>query len=140
MQDLRSISPYGQDDKAYLAAGKEAGLQALAEEFYWLMEELPEAETIRKMHKEDLGVMTDKLTLFLTMFLGGPKTYREKYKFVGMPVAHQHFIINEPERDAWLLCFDTAVDKQPWADDFKFYIKNQIRFPAEMIRRTSRKS
>jgi len=134
----RSLS-YGVKDASYLAAGEEAGLRQLCTDFYHLMSTLPEAQKIRQMHKDDLEIMIDKLTLFLSMWLGGPKTYQEKYNFVGMPAAHQHLIINESEREAWLLCMDLALEKQPFEESFKFYLKKQFRFPAEMIYRTSRK-
>lgn len=129
--------PYGHLDTSYIAAGKEEGLRALSIDFYLIMNTIPEAKVIRDMHEENLELMTDKLTLFLSMWLGGPKIYREKYSKAGMPQAHQHLVINEMERDAWLLCMDRAVDKQNFSDDFKIYLKKQFRFPAEMIRQTS---
>lgn len=132
--------PYGHQDSSYQAAGEEAGLRKLSTDFYNLMDTLPEAETIRKMHKEDLSLMTDKLTLFLSMWLGGPRHYIEKYREANMPRAHMHLVINEAERDAWLLCMDQAIDRQNYNNDFKEYLKAQLRFPAEMIRKTSKDS
>lgn len=133
-----SISNYGTADSSYRAAGGEEGLRSLCRDFYELMDILPETKKLREMHKDDLTLMIDKLTLFLSMWLGGPKTYQEKYHFVGMPAAHQHLIILEEERDAWLMCMDKALEKQPFEDDFKQYLRKQFRFPAEMIYRTSR--
>lgn len=130
--------PFGVLDTSYLAAGKEPGLRKLSIEFYQLMDTLPEAKTIREMHKEDLAQMTDKLTLFLSMWLGGPRTYIEKYGEVSMPQAHAKFVINQPEKDAWLMCMDKAIDQQPYSNEFKEYLKQQVRFPAEMIRMTSK--
>lgn len=130
---------YGYQDTSYRAAGELAGLRQLCIEFYKNMDSLPEAQKIRAMHEENLEPMIEKLSLFLTMWLGGPKTYREKYKFVGMPQAHKNFVINEPETEAWLLCMDRAIDQQNnYADSFKKYLKTQFRFPAELIRKTSR--
>lgn len=129
---------YGVKNASYLAAGGEAGLRKLCTDFYHLMSTLPEAQKIRQMHKDDLEMMIDKLTLFLSMWLGGPRTYQEKYNFIGMPAAHQHLVINEPERDAWLLCMDLALEEQSFEENFKFYLRKQFRFPAEMIYRTSK--
>ena len=129
---------YGHLDTSYKAAGKEPGLRKLSQDFYQIMSTLPEAKTILDMHNEDFTVMVEKLTLFLSMWLGGPRTYREKNIGKGMPAAHSHLIINEKERDAWLLCMDQAVDQQNFPEDFKIYLKEQFRTPAEMIRRTSR--
>jgi hemoglobin len=132
------IPAYGFMDTSYKAAGSLIGINLLCQEFYHLMETLLEAKHIREMHTDDLTTMIDKLTLFFGMWLGGPKTYKEKYHFQGMPTAHQHLLINEIERDAWLLCMDLAIDKQPYVDSFKAYLKKQIRFPAEMIMKNAR--
>lgn len=137
---INSAPTYGYQDTSYNAAGKEDGLRKLSVEFYKNMNELPEAKTIRAMHEDDLDVMVEKLTLFLTMWLGGPKKFIEKYGRANMPQAHQHLVINEDEKKAWLLCMDKAVDNQPFREDFKTYLKEQFRFPAELIRKTSRDS
>jgi hemoglobin len=129
---------FGYLDTSYKAAGEEAGLRSLCKDFYEIMSTSQQSKKIRDMHSEDLATIEDKLTLFLSMWLGGPKTYREKYKSVGMPMAHKHLVINEEERDAWLFCMDKAVDKQNFNEDFKAYIKREFRFPAEMIRKTSK--
>lgn len=131
---------YGFQDTSYKAAGEEDGLRALSIDFYKIMDSLPEAKLIREMHKEDLSMMIDKLTLFLSLWLGGPRKYIEKYGNANMPQAHAHLIIDENERDAWLLCMDKAIDQQQYSKDFKEYLKKQFRFPAEMIRKTSRNS
>ncbi|MGE4132662.1 MAG: group II truncated hemoglobin [Bdellovibrionales bacterium] len=132
--------PYGFQDTSYKAAGREEGLRKLSARFYFHMESTPEAQPIRAMHKDDLSTMVDKLTLFLSMWLGGPRDYVEKYGTANMPQAHRHLVINEPERDAWLLCMDKAVEEQPYVESFKTYLKEQLRFPAEMIRKTARKA
>ncbi|MBH47886.1 MAG: globin [Halobacteriovorax sp.] len=131
---------YGQLDASYRAAGEKDGIERLCRDFYQIMDTEPEAKSIRRMHKDDLEVMIDKLTLFLCLWLGGPKWYAQKYPFVGMPQAHQHLVINEAERDAWLLCMDKAVALQPFEKSFKEYLCAQFRFPANMIMRTSRSS
>lgn len=129
---------YGFGDSSYKAAGEEFGLRKLCTDFYTLMDTLPQAKLIREMHKENLALMINKLTLFLSMWLGGPRTYLDKYGNANMPQAHSNFIINEAERDAWLLCMDHAIDQQSYREELKDYLKKQFRFPAEMIRKTSR--
>jgi hemoglobin len=140
MRNFTDKLAYGQLDTSYKAAGEETGLRKLSRDFYELMNELPQAKHIRDMHREDLSLMTDKLTLFLSMWLGGPRTYRDKYSQLGMPAAHRHLVINEAERDAWLICMDQAIEKQEFEESFKEYLKAQFRFPAEMIRKTSKAS
>ena len=128
---------YGYLDTSYKAAGEKQGINKLCIDFYNFMGTLSEAKDIRAMHEDSLEVMTDKLTLFLCMWLGGPKDYKEKYNHLGMPMAHKHLVINEGEVSAWLLCMDKALDLQPFDQSFIDYLKVQFRFPAEMIRKHS---
>lgn len=130
--------PYGLGDTSFRAAGGEAGIRKLCLKFYEVMDTLPQASHIRGMHKEDLSVMVDKLTLFLSMWLGGPNEYHSKYGHKGMPQVHQHFVINKPEAQAWLDCMKIAIEEQEYAESFKRYLYNQLCRPAEMIRLTSR--
>lgn len=138
--DRPAPDAYGSGDASYRAAGEEAGIRKLCDDFYHFMSTLPEAAHIRSMHKENLETITDKLTLFLCGWLGGPRKYGEKYGPIHIPMAHRHLVINEPERDAWLLCMQKAVDRQPWADAFKRYFMTVIAMPAEKVRQTARKS
>ncbi len=129
---------YGVEDSSYLAAGKSEGLRKLSTHFYELMDSIPEAKKIRDMHKRDLSYMTERLTIFLSAWLGGPKDWFTVMKLPPLPLLHQQFVINEEEKELWLLCMDKAIDLQNWDDSFKDYLKVQFRKPAEMIRRTSR--
>lgn len=56
---------YGFSDNSFKAAGEEVGIRALVDNFYRFMDELPQAQLIRAMHKADLTSSRDKLTLFL---------------------------------------------------------------------------
>jgi hemoglobin len=138
MNNATDKPQYGHLDTSYKTAGEFDGLFKLCTDFYDVMNSLEVAAHIRQMHTDSLDVIIDKLTLFLSMWLGGPKTFREKYDFVGMPGAHKHLIVGDTERDAWLICMDKAVDKQNYPEDFKVYFKYEIRRPAEMIRKYSK--
>lgn len=83
-------------------------------------------------------MVRDKLTLFLCGWLGGPRRYAEKYGPMGLHMSHQKFIINEAERDAWLLCMERALQKQPYSEEFIEYLLRQLFVAAERIRMTSR--
>jgi hemoglobin len=127
-------SAYGQGDASFQAAGGQLGLRCLVDAFYDQMEQLGEAKTIRGMHADDLAMSRDKLALFLCGWLGGPKLYREKYGAIGIPKAHRHLAIGLSERDAWLLCMEKAIALQPYAEDFKVYLLEQLAVPAERSR------
>lgn len=49
-------SEFGVGDGSYRAAGKREGITQLVDAFYRIMDELPEAQTIRHMHPRDLTV------------------------------------------------------------------------------------
>jgi len=127
------MSNFGTFDASYMAAGKESGVRKLVDEFYLQMETLAEGKHIRAMHKEDLNTVKDKLSLFLMGWLGGPRLYADKYGSISIPQAHQHLVINEAERDAWLLCMNEALKHQDYSDEFKQYLMQQLAIPAERI-------
>ncbi len=62
----------------YEVLGGAAGVQRLAHRFYELMDELPEACTVRKMHPESLHGSEENLFEFLSGWFGGPSLYIEK--------------------------------------------------------------
>ena len=125
---------YDMGDTSFIAAGKEAGIRQLVDDFYNIMAAHPESQHIHRMHKQDLTVMRDKLATFLCGWLGGPRLYAEKFGPIQIPRAHHHLDIGEGERDAWLLCMREALTKQPYAEDFKQYLMAQFRIPAERCR------
>ena len=122
---------------SFEAAGGHEGLSRLVDAFYSNMDALPEAAAIRAMHEHDLHLSREKLKVFLTGWLGGPNTYRDRFGPISIPGVHQHLHIDESERDAWLLCMATAVAEQPWAADFKAYFMSAIAVPAERVRLSS---
>lgn len=131
-------NPYGVGDKSYLAAGGESGLLNLCSDFYHIMDTLPTASHIRGMHKADLFYMRDRLALFLCAWLGGPRDWFLKNHYPAIPELHKIFIINEDEKQSWLICMDQAIEKQNWDEDFKEYLAAQFRVPAEVVRRFSK--
>lgn len=134
MSDSRVKKPYGTEDASYQAAGGLEGITKLVDAFYDEMDRLPEAAIIRRIHNADLSESRRKLTYFLSGWLGGPKLYSQHYKPIIIPQAHSHLSIGEAERDAWMLCMERAIAKQPFADDFKKYLLEQLYVPAERTR------
>jgi hemoglobin len=121
---------YGIGDSTFQAAGGEAGIQALVEEFYLQMSTLESAKTIKAMHKEDLTLTKDKLFRFLCGWMGGPKLFQEKYGSIVIPMAHNHLDIGTTEIDAWLECMQKALQKQPYSEELQVYLLNRLSIPA----------
>lgn len=134
MTVVEQAAIYGQGDASFHAAGMQAGIRKLVDDFYDVMEQHNKAEKIRKMHPVDLEESRDKLALFLCGWLGGPRLFKEKYGQISIPRAHAHLRIGSTERDAWLLCMEQALILQPYTDDFKTYLLEQLAVPAERCR------
>jgi hemoglobin len=96
----------------YQRIGGEPAVRALVQRFYELMDTLPEAYGVRKLHAKDLSGSEEKLYLYLTGWLGGPQLYVEKFGHPRLRQRHLPFAIGGTERDQWLLCMRQAMQEQ----------------------------
>ena len=118
----------------YELLGGDDGVRKLTADFYGLMDTLPEAATIRAMHKGDLSMMTDKLSTFLIGWLGGPQRYTERFGRVIIPLAHKPFSIGPSERDQWLMCMQGAIDETSLDESMKARLMDSFGRMADMCR------
>jgi hemoglobin len=95
----------------YNRIGGEERVRALVERFYAVMDELPEAYGIRKLHGRDLQSASEKLFKFLSGWMGGPQLYVEQYGHPMLRMRHFPFAIGDAERDQWMLCMRQALDE-----------------------------
>jgi hemoglobin len=95
----------------YQRIGGEEKVRALVQRFYQLMDELPEAYGIRKLHAQDLQGASDKLYKFLTGWMGGPQLYVEQYGHPMLRARHLPFCIGAAERDQWLMCMNQSLSE-----------------------------
>ncbi len=94
----------------YERIGGETKVRELVQRFYHLMDELPEAHGVRKMHGADLKSSEEKLFMFLSGWLGGPQLFVEKFGHPILRQRHMPFAIGKAERDQWLLCMGQALE------------------------------
>ncbi len=94
----------------YHRIGGAEKVRALVLRFYQVMDGLPEAYGIRKLHPDDLQLVTDKLYKFLSGWMGGPQLYVESYGHPALRFRHLPFSIGDAERDQWLLCMNHALE------------------------------
>ncbi len=94
----------------YQRIGGDEKIRALVKRFYELMDELPEAHRIRKMHHISLAGAEEKLFMFLSGWLGGPQRYVEKFGHPRLRQRHLPFAIGDAERDQWMMCMRQAVN------------------------------
>jgi hemoglobin len=93
----------------YQRIGGAEKVRALVRRFYELMDELPEAYGIRKLHADDLQGANDKLFKFLSGWMGGPQLFIEQYGHPMLRRRHLPFAIGNAERDQWMMCMNQAL-------------------------------
>jgi len=92
----------------YELAGGEKTFRLLVRRFYARVATDP---ILRAVYPdEDLSGATERLTLFLIQYWGGPTTYSDQRGHPRLRMRHQPFVIGQAERDAWLGHMKTAVD------------------------------
>jgi hemoglobin len=90
--------------------GGAAGVDRLVEQFYGLMDTLPEVRALRAMHAANLGPTKEVLKRYLGEWLGGPPLYSQERGHPRLRQRHLRFSIGPAERDAWMLCMGRALD------------------------------
>ena len=104
-------------DTPFAALGGEAGVRALADRFYDLMDLEPGYAALRAAHGSSLQDARDKLFWFLCGWLGGPQHYQARFGHPRLRMRHMPFSIGVLERDQWLACMDQAMAETgvaPW--------------------------
>jgi hemoglobin len=92
----------------YELAGGEETFRLLVRRFYSRVATDP---VLRPIYPdEDLSGATERLTLFLIQYWGGPTTYNDQRGHPRLRMRHQPFVIGQAERDAWLGHMHAAVD------------------------------
>ena len=95
------------------AAGGEPAFRELVGRFYARVATDP---VLRAVYPEqDLSGATERLTLFLIQYWGGPGTYSQQRGHPRLRMRHQPFAIGRRERDAWLGHMTAAVDSMELA-------------------------
>ncbi len=110
----------------YEQIGGETALRRLVARFYELMDELPEAYEIRKLHAKDLSSSENKLFMFLSGWLGGPQLYIEKFGHPRLRSRHMPFSIGERESKQWMLCMTQAAEEQIEDKKLREFLINQL--------------
>jgi hemoglobin len=93
----------------YAALGGAAGVRRLVDTFYDQMDRDPAYAQLRRVHRPELTSARDKLTLFLSGWLGGPNLYIERYGHPRLRARHLPFAIGTVERDQWMTCMGGAL-------------------------------
>ena len=92
----------------YELTGGEETFRLLVKRFYLRVAEDPLLRAVYP--EEDLSGATERLTLFLIQYWGGPSRYSEQRGHPRLRLRHQPFAIGQRERDAWLGHMTAAVE------------------------------
>jgi hemoglobin len=95
----------------YQRLGGEAGVRALVDRFYDLMDLEPAYAPLRALHPPDLAGSRDKLHWFLCGWLGGPDLYQQRFGHPRLRARHLPYPIGIAERDQWLACMMSAMEE-----------------------------
>ncbi len=107
------MSGTGLNRSVYELAGGETAFRLLVQRFY---ARVPVDPVLRAVYpQQDLAAATERLTLFLIQYWGGPSTYSEQRGHPRLRMRHQPFAIGQVERDAWLGQMTAAVESMAFA-------------------------
>jgi hemoglobin len=106
----------------YETLGGEAGVHQLVQRFYALMDELPEAHGVRRMHPESLEGSAQSLFEFLSGWFGGPSLYIAKKGHPRLRMRHAPYAVGQAVRDEWMLCMTQAIDEQVQDKNFRDWL------------------
>jgi len=118
----------------YEQIGGDAGVRALVDRFYDLMDTLPQAANIRALHAKSLRASREKLFLFLSGWLGGPDLYQQRHGHPMLRRRHLPFPIGRAERDQWLLCMDRALEETVADEGLRRHLKQAFFQVADHMR------
>lgn len=99
-------------DSVYVRLGGAPAVRQLVDRFYALMDELPDAFTVRRLHPESLAGSADSLFKFLSGWFGGPPLYMQERGHPRLRMRHAPYAIGGAERDEWMLCMRQALQEQ----------------------------
>lgn len=118
----------------YELLGGEAGVFALVDRFYDLMDAEPAYAQVRSLHPASLAGSRDKLKWFLSGWLGGPPLYFEKVGHPMLRARHLPFAIGIRERDQWMACMDQAMRERAVPDDLAAGLHKAFAGTADWMR------
>jgi hemoglobin len=108
-------APVPEETSFYDAIGGEPTFRRLVKRFY---EGVADDPLLRPLYpEEDLGPATERLTLFLMQYWGGPNTYGATRGHPRLRMRHAPFRIDVIARDAWLKHMRDAVDSLDLPED-----------------------
>ena len=114
--------------------GGEEKISAMVECFYDLMDLESAYAALRAAHGSDLANARQRLTWFLTGWMGGPQQYTERFGHPMLRARHMPFSIGIKERDQWLACMNQAMAEIGVPEDLRTRLMQSFFQTADWMR------
>ncbi|RDI26231.1 group II truncated hemoglobin [Pseudacidovorax intermedius] len=128
---IQEKPPY---DTVFEWIGGEDKIRAMVERFYDLMELEPKYADLRAAHGPSLDNARQRLTWFLTGWMGGPQHYTERFGHPRLRARHLPFPIGIKERDQWLACMDQAMGETAVPEALRARLRDSFFQTADWMR------
>ena len=115
----------------YERLGGEAGVRKLVHRFYELMDELPEAYQVRKLHPESLAGSEQNLFEYLSGWFGGPTMYTDKKGHPRMRQRHAPYAVTLEAKDEWMLCMKQSLAETVADEPFRTQLQANFQALAD---------
>lgn len=89
----------------------EQQVKDLANAFYDVMEQDPNAAELYAVHPKPMIEIREKFFEFLSGWTGGPDLFAQKYGHPRLRARHLPFPIDQLMRDQWMYCMDKALSQ-----------------------------
>ena len=115
----------------YDRLGGEAGVRKLVHRFYELMDELPEAYQVRKLHPDSLAGSEQNLFEYLSGWFGGPTMYTDKKGHPRMRQRHAPYAVTLEAKDEWMLCMKQSLAETVADEPFRTQLQANFQALAD---------
>ena len=115
----------------YERIGGEAGVRKLVHRFYELMDELPEAYQVRKLHPDSLAGSEQNLFEYLSGWFGGPTMYTDKKGHPRMRQRHAPYAVTPAAKDEWMLCMKQSLAETVADEPFRTQLQANFQALAD---------
>lgn len=123
-----------QETPVYQRIGGEQAVRRLVDTFYDLLDELPEAADVRRLHPREMAGSRQKLFEYFSGWFGGPSLYTDKYGHPRLRARHLPFPIGDRERDQWLHCMRLAMQRTGVSEEIQAELWQRIAPLADHMR------
>ncbi|HEX3788339.1 MAG TPA: globin [Pseudonocardiaceae bacterium] len=128
---MRETDRVATPESFFDSVGGEPTFRKIVSKFYELV---ADNDVLLPLYPEaDLGPATERLTLFLMQYWGGPHTYSDQRGHPRLRMRHAPFKIGPIERDAWLACMRIAVDEADVPEPYRTQLWQYLEMAAQSM-------